>query len=89
MTRGRKLEQRQQTRLARAMRDEDRARAGLREVLRRRDAVIRETRWGLDGCGGVMPDEIRKATRSIEHPDGLSRFTIHRAAGEPPTAATA
>jgi len=78
---GRRLDPAERTRLARAMRDEDRARDGLDEVLRRRDAVIRDLRWGDGTRGEIMPETIRQATRSKHHPDGLSRTTVHYAAG--------
>jgi len=78
---GRELEPAERTRLARIMRDEDRARAGLDEVLERRDALVRDLRWGNGSRGPVRPEAIRSATRSRSHPDGLGRSTLHRIVG--------
>lgn len=79
--RGRELEPDERTYLQRIMREEDRVLAKLDDVLGRRDALLRDLRWGRPGRGEVMPETLRAATRSVRHPDGLGRTTLHRAVG--------
>jgi len=81
---GRELDQAERTLMARIMRDEDKVRDALRDVLRRRDAAIQDLRWGDAGRGEVMPAVLRRATISRHHPTGLARATLHRATGEHP-----
>jgi len=63
------------------MAEEDQAVAKMGRVLERRDALLRALRWGSGGRPGVAPEDIRRATVSKQHPNGIGRATLQRATG--------
>jgi len=71
----------ERSQLRKVMTDEDRIMARADEVLARRDALLRALRWGTDGRPGVAPADLREATVSIRHPNGIGRSTLQRATG--------
>lgn len=77
----RPLEPWERTLLRKAMADEDRIMVEADAVLARRDALLRAFRWGMDGRPGVAPAQLRAATVSARHPNGIGRSTLQRATG--------
>lgn len=67
--------------LRKVLADEDRALDKVADVLKRRDALLRALRWGAGGRAGVAPEDIRRATVSKHHPNGIGRATLQRATG--------
>lgn len=82
---------RERQRLHRVLDEEDKIRKSLKAVLERRDAMLREMRWGRTGPSAVRPvrpESLRAATKCARYPRGLSRTTFYRAVGRTEDAPT-
>lgn len=77
----RPLDPEERSYLRKVLADEDRALDKVKDVLKRRDALLRALRWGTAGRAGVAPEDIRRATVSKYHPNGIGRATLQRATG--------
>lgn len=76
-----RLEPDERSQLAQLLRAEQRREDELNKIIRKRDALIRELRWGHKGRAPVRPETLMASTRCSRFPDGLSRTTLHRIVG--------
>lgn len=76
-----RLEPDERSQLAQLLRAEQRREDELNKIIRKRDALIRDLRWGHKGRAPVRPETLMASTRCGRYPLGLSRTTLHRIVG--------